>query len=60
MQGTVMGAAQVLTQGFHNYTNLQDRDSAYYFAADFSFLSCCVQYRLDTAVLACFASSSDT
>jgi len=28
MQGMVMGAAQMLTQGFDNCTNLQDRDSA--------------------------------
>ena len=28
MQGIVMGAAQMLTQGFNNCTNLQDRDSA--------------------------------
>jgi len=28
MQGTVMGAAQMLTQGFKNCNNFQDRDSA--------------------------------
>ena len=28
MQGIVMGAAQMLTQGFNNCTNLQDRNSA--------------------------------
>jgi len=28
MQGIVMGAAQMLTQGFHNRTNLHNRDNA--------------------------------
>ena len=27
MQGIIMGAAQMQTQGFNNCTNLQDRDS---------------------------------
>jgi len=29
MQGIVMGAAQMLTQGFLNCTNIQDRDSVH-------------------------------